>query len=133
MRTIIQTKNGSKEINLNRRKAGREKCLNCSGWSFSEVENCGFIDCDLYAFRMGIGKQDADQRHKSIRKHCLDCCAGNQYAVYHCPATDCPLFAYRKSKIDTSVKIDSIQEKDHIQRAKKTLRNKSMSQHVLMK
>ena len=132
MRTIIQSKNGSKEINLNRRKAVREKCLNCSGWSFSEVENCGFIDCDLYAFRMSIGKQDAGKRHKSIRKHCLDCCAGNQNDVYHCPATDCPLFAYRKSAVDTSVKIDPIQKKDHIERFHGTFSSKGISEYAVI-
>ena len=133
MLTRIQTKNGSKEINLNRRKAIRERCLNCSGWSYSEVENCKFIGCHLYAFRMKVGKQNSQARSKAIRNHCLNCCARNQNEVYHCPATDCPLYAYRKSHIDTSAKIDPIQEKDHIQRAKKTLNSKSMSQHALMK
>ena len=104
MRTIIQSKYGSKEIDLNRRKAVRERCLNCSGWSCSEVENCQFADCDLHPFRLGSGRQDANQRHKAIRNHCLDCCAKNQNEVYLCPATDCPLFVYRKSKIDNSVK-----------------------------
>ena len=129
MRTIIQSKNGSKEINLNRRKAIRERCLNCSGWSFSEVENCEFADCDLHPFRMGTGKQDADQRHKSIRKHCLDCCAGNQNEVYHCPATDCPLYAYRKSHIDNSVKIDSIRKTGHIERSQGTFSSQGISEY----
>jgi len=119
MQVRIQSKNGHKEINLNRRKAIRERCLNCSRWSYIEIENCEFIDCDLYAFRMGIGKQDADLRHEAIRKHCLDCCAGNKLEVLKCPAADCPLFAYRKSKIDTSVKIDPTQKKDQIEQPKK--------------
>jgi hypothetical protein len=108
MRTKIQSKNGHKEIDLNRRKAIREKCLNCSGWSYAEVENCEFIDCDLFLFRMGTGKQDVDKRHKSICNFCLDCCAGNKFEVYHCPSTDCSLYAYRKSSLDNSVKISSI-------------------------
>ena len=107
MRTKIQSKNGYKEIDLNRRKAIREKCLNCSGWSYSEVENCEFADCDLYSLRMGTGKQDAQKRYKAIRSHCLDCCAGNKFEVYHCPSTDCSLYAYRKSAIDHSIELKS--------------------------
>jgi hypothetical protein len=129
MRTRIQSKNGKKEINLNRRKAVRERCLNCSAWSFSEVEGCEFIDCDLYAFRMGIGKQNADKRHKAIRNYCLYCCAENQYAVYLCPATDCPLYAYRKSHIDNSVKIDSIRKIGHIERSQGTFSSKGISEY----
>ena len=130
MQTIIQSKNGSKEINLNRRKAVRERCLNCSGWSYIEVENCQFADCDLYPFRLAAVKQNAQERHKAIRDYCLYCCAENQYEVYLCPATDCPLYAYRKSNIDNSVKIDSIRKGDHIQRPQKTLNSKSMSEYA---
>ena len=133
MLTIIQSKNGSKEINLNRRKAVRERCLNCSGWSYIEVENCQFSDCDLYPFRLAAGKQNAQKRHKAIRKYCLYCCAENQYEVYRCPATDCPLYAYRKSNIDNSVKIDSIRKIGHIERPKKTLNSKSMSEYAVKK
>jgi hypothetical protein len=44
MKVRIQSKNGSKIINLNRRKAIRKKCINCSGRIPKEVSNCGFIE-----------------------------------------------------------------------------------------
>ena len=31
----------------------REKCLECSNWSFSEVSTCSIEDCALWPFRMG--------------------------------------------------------------------------------
>lgn len=44
-----------------RRKAGnsplkaiRLNCLECSGGSYKEVENCKVIDCYLYPFRFGV-------------------------------------------------------------------------------
>ena len=68
---------------LNRRKAVRERCMNCSAWSPKEVENCEFGSypkdtkyyCHLYPYRSGQGKQDAKQRAIDIRKYCLWCCA----------------------------------------------------------
>jgi hypothetical protein len=133
MRVRMQTKDGSKVLNLNRRKAIRERCLNCSGWSYSEVENCQITDCELHPFRMGTGKQNAQNRHKAIRNHCLDCCAGIQHEVLKCPAIDCPLYAYRKSKIDNTIQIDSIRKIGHMERPKKTLNSKSMSEYAVIK
>jgi hypothetical protein len=75
--TVILGKHGLKTIELNRRKAIREKCLNCSAWSPKEVKNCGFDSypkdtklqtklqtkhCHLYPYRSGKGKQDVKQR-----------------------------------------------------------------------
>ena len=132
MRVTIQSKNGNKEIDINRRKAAREKCLNCSGWSYTGVENCEFKDCELYPFRMGTGKQNAQKRHKSIRDYCLNCCAGNRSEVSRCSSTDCSLFAYRKSTIDHSIELKSNQKIGHIKRKRGTLNSKGISQHTVI-
>jgi len=49
----------------------KEKCLNCSGWNRAEVRNCKIKDCELYPFRSGQGKQNAEARSKVIRSYCL--------------------------------------------------------------
>jgi len=115
MRVLIQTKNGSKEVNLNRRKAIRERCLNCSAWSYKEVDNCEFTDCSLHPFRSGKGKQNATARAKAIRKYCLWCMVGQRKEVTLCPSTDCSLFPYRQHKVDRSVEIKSLPKKGHIE------------------
>ena len=105
MKVKILHRKGHKVINLNRRRAIRERCLNCSEWSHKEVTNCVHRDCQLYPFRSGAGKQDAKSREKAIRAYCLWCCAGQSGEVSKCPALDCPLFAYRMTKVDRSVEV----------------------------
>ena len=108
MKVAIQEKSGYKIVDMNRRKAIREKCLNCSSWSAKDVKNCEMTDCQLYQFRSGQGKQDSKLRAKAIRKYCLWCMCDRPNEVSKCTAPDCPLFAYRKVTIDRSIKIDSI-------------------------
>jgi hypothetical protein len=115
MKLAIQHKHGSKIMNLNRRKAIRERCLNCSAWSTSEVLNCDFAECALYHFRSGQGKQNAKFRSKAIRDYCLWCCAGSRSEIAKCPSSDCSLFPYRKSIIDRSAEIKSISKLGHIE------------------
>ena len=107
MKVQIYAKGGFKLItkDLNRRKAIRERCMNCVAWSPKEVENCIFADdCQLYPFRSGQGKQDAKLRAKAIRAYCLDfCCVGQPYEVQKCVSRYCPLFPYRHHKTDRSV------------------------------
>ena len=106
MRVCIQSKSGSKIVDLSRRKAIRERCLNCCGWVVKEVKDCDYEgDCSLFPFRSGTGKQNAKERSKAIRRYCLQCCAGQRLEVTECPAEDCPLFAFRKTGIDRSVEI----------------------------
>jgi hypothetical protein len=107
--------NGPKVVDLNRRKAVRERCLNCTGWSHKEVTNCTFTDCPLHPFRSGQGKQNAKARSKSIRKYCLWCMNGQHGEVYKCPSTDCSLFPYRKTKTDRSTEIKSLPKTRHIE------------------
>jgi hypothetical protein len=115
MRVIILGKNGPKVVDLNRRKAIRERCLNCAGWFHKEVTNCTFTDCPLFPYRSGRGKQNAKTRAKAIRKFCLWCMNGQHGEVSKCPSTDCSLFPYRKTRTDRSTEIKSLPKKSHIE------------------
>jgi len=115
MKTAIQHKHGSKIVNLNRRRAIRERCLNCSAWSVKEVANCEFADCPLYRFRSGQGRQNAKLRSKAIRDYCLWCMADSRVEVSKCPTSDCSLFAYRNSTLGRSTEIKSIPKYSHIE------------------
>ena len=42
-----------KRVCRNPVKAIRQKCLDCSNWSYTEVENCNMTECSLYPFRFG--------------------------------------------------------------------------------
>lgn len=114
MKATIHSRDGLKTVNLTRRRASREKCLNCSGWSLKEVEGCTFRDCSLFPFRMGRGKQDARARNKAIRAHCKWCMAGDVYEVKRCTSPHCPLFAFRGVRADNSQKCPSLLKKHHI-------------------
>ena len=115
MKVLIQEKNGPKVVSLNRRKAIRERCLNCSGWSIKDVTDCEFTDCDLYPFRSGRGKQNAKARDKAIRDYCLWCMNGQRSERGRCVSKNCPLFPYRNSITDRSTNIQSLPKKDHIE------------------
>ncbi len=114
MKVKIRSKTGFKITDLNRRKAIRERCLNCSGWHPLEVTDCVHKDCQLFSFRLGTGKQDSKARSKAIREYCLWCCADQPFEVRKCTATTCPLWPYRKSTIDRSQEIKNLTEKPHI-------------------
>lgn len=105
MKIEIQSKTGTKVVNTNRRKSIRERCMNCSGWSYKEISECEFSDCPLFDFRLGAGKQNSKQRSISIRKYCLWCMAGRPAEVGKCTTNDCPLFPYRQTKVDRSAQI----------------------------
>ena len=111
MKAKIQSKNGHKVIQISRRKAIRERCLNCSSWSRKEVESCPYLDCPLYPYRRAKGKQNAKARYKAIRQYCLWCCGYKKYEVARCPALDCPLYAYRKGGLDRTLENLFLSEK----------------------
>jgi hypothetical protein len=115
MKLAIQHKRGSKIVNLNRRRAIRERCLNCSAWSTSDVLKCEITECALNHFRSGQGKQNAKLRSKAIRDFCLWCLAGSSSEVSKCSSSDCSLFAYRNSTLDRSTEIKPIPELGHIE------------------
>jgi hypothetical protein len=130
MKIKIQSKIGHKIINLNRRKAIKEKCLNCSGWSYKKVQNCQFTECQLYPYRTGMGKQNPKARAQAIREYCLSCTNGQRSEVKKCPCTDCPLFPYRQSRVDRSVAIiDSEPKIERIKRRKRTDRSQSIPKY----
>ena len=98
MKTKILTKNGTTEtVDLNRRKAIRARCLDCSGFEYNEVSGCKILKCELHPYRMGTENQDPDKRRKAIRAYCLDnCMIGQKSEVAKCTSRDmCPLFAFR--------------------------------------
>ncbi len=107
MRVEILRKGGHAVVDVNRRKAIRERCLNCVGWEMGEVRACDFEHCALLPFRMGRGKQDAKARANAIRAYCLWCCADQPKEVRKCPSGDCPLYPYRMSQVDRSPEIIS--------------------------
>jgi hypothetical protein len=115
MKVQIQIKSGYKVIDLNRRRAIRERCLNCSGWVPKEVLNCEFFDCCLYSFRSGKGKQNPKSREKAIRQYCLRCMCGQRSEVSKCVSNDCPLFPYRMNGIDSASKMTVLLKKGHIE------------------
>lgn len=50
---MIPLTDQQKKICQNPVKAIRQKCLDCSGWSYTEVEQCPLTECALYPFRFG--------------------------------------------------------------------------------
>ena len=116
MKAVILDKHGSKKVvDLNRRKAIRERCLNCSAWCPKEVANCSFKDCPLHPFRLGKGKQNPKARAKAIKKYCLFCMAGQGSEVRKCISVNCPLYPYRMKGLNQSPEIDSVVKFDHIE------------------
>jgi hypothetical protein len=115
MKVEIQSKVGYKIVDLNRRRAIREKCLNCAGWIPKEVSMCGFVDCSLSPFRSGRGKQNPKLRKKAIRRYCLWCLNGRRSEIAKCALRECPLFAFRMSNVDRSAKIESLLKMDDIE------------------
>jgi len=110
MDSTIITKNGIKSVNLNRRKAIRENCLNCSGWSYADVAGCPFDKCSLYPFRLGRGKQDALARSKAIRSYCIWCMNGQSFEVGKCTSVHCPLHIFlRKNKSNFKIQEEVIE------------------------
>jgi hypothetical protein len=105
MKYLVLGKNGQEVMNLNRRKAIRERCMNCVGWNTAEVRKCDFTWCPLHPFRTGTGKQNADERSKAIRRYCLQCCNDQLAEVRLCPCTDCSLYPYRHFKIDRTFEL----------------------------
>jgi hypothetical protein len=106
----VLTKNGVKEIDLNRRKAIRLKCLDCSGFEDIEVKNCAYQDCSLLHFRTGKGKQNAKDRDKAIKSYCMWCTIDQPYEITNCTSLDCALYIFRGYTVtkDTSFSLDFI-------------------------
>lgn len=96
MKAKIMTKDGVKIMDINRRKAIRLKCLDCSGFSEKEVKECPVSDCELYSFRMGVGRQDPKERNQAIKRYCREfCMLGSKDEVSKCVSQTCSLFNFR--------------------------------------
>jgi hypothetical protein len=109
---IMSKDGGSMTVNLNRRKAIREKCLNCVGWEVHRVNGCDDSSCQLYPFRTGTGKQNAGDRSRAIREYCRWCTNGQ---IGLCVVSLCPLYAFRKSGIERAPEAVSFPENDDIE------------------
>lgn len=46
----------------------RNKCLDCSGGSTKEVNQCPFKDCDLHPYRMGKNPYHMNSKHKHLEE-----------------------------------------------------------------
>ena len=114
MKSEILSRDGLKTVALNRRRAVRERCLNCSGWSNQEVEGCTFTDCSLYPYRSGQGGQNAKDRNQAIKSYCQWCMAGDKWEIKRCTSAHCPLFHFRGSKM--ALNRPALLTKGHIER-----------------
>jgi len=114
MKVGIMSKDGHKEVDLNRRQAIRERCLNCKGWYHKEVINCIFTHCFLHPFRTGKGRQNSTRREKAIKQYCHSCMNIQVGEVKKCTVPDCPLFIYRKGGVEKALKNLSLKTLKHI-------------------
>jgi len=101
----IKLKDGYKVVSLNRKKAIRYKCLDCSGWHPKEASRCIYPHCPLFPFRSGQGHQEPKARKAAIVSYCRWCMNGSVKVVRECPSMECPLFPYRMGKADLSAVI----------------------------
>jgi len=113
----VQTisKDGVKNVNLNRRKAIHERCLNCCGWHNGEVAKCTFKECPLYQFRTGNGKQNAKDRSKAIKAFCLWCMNNQVGEIRQCPSFSCALFAFQKRGFVKAISTPCFAENNRIE------------------
>ena len=113
MNVLIRSADGLKIADLNRRKAIRERCLNCVGWEPKQVSSCQSSDCPMHAFRSGRGHQDASRRNQAIKDYCQWCMGDDPKQVADCSSKECPLYAYRLHRVDRSVQIPDEAIQDH--------------------
>lgn len=117
----ILSRHGVKTVELTRRRAIREKCMDCSAWRSTEVDRCSFRKCALFPYRTGKGKQDAKARNKAIRTHCTWCMAGDVHEVKRCTSPHCALFSFRGVSRATKQGCPSLSEKAHRQGCSETI------------
>lgn len=83
---------------MNRRTAIKKRCLNCSAGSRAGIQGCKNIDCSLFPYRTGAGKQVAKARDRAIKDYCR-WCSITRHEVVHCPVCECPLHRFRLVKV----------------------------------
>lgn len=96
MKATILSKDGTtRTVELNRRGAIHQRCLNCVGWASHGVAKCKDVKCNLYPFRSGNGKQSPRERSRAIKQYCKEFCSNGK--VRYCGAENCcPLYLYRR-------------------------------------
>lgn len=77
------------------RQAIRQYCVACSGNDFQEVRDCELVDCALYRFRTGDGKQDSLELSESIQGFCMWCRDESSDEIFGCENKECPLYSFR--------------------------------------
>lgn len=100
MKAQIMEKDELETVDLNRRKAIHERCINCSGWFTKDVRDCNFTKCPLHPFKTGKGKQNSMARNKAILEYCRRCSNGQVGEVTKCPSKNCPLHIYRNGQVN---------------------------------
>ena len=100
MKMNIRTSKGIETKKINRRLAIRYKCLDCSGFSYKEVDGCQITKCSLYPYRHGVGEQDSTERNFAIRNFCRICMNGEKSFVRGCDIHTCSLHPFRLSGLD---------------------------------
>jgi hypothetical protein len=128
MRVNIMHKDGCKVVDLNRRKAIHERCLNCSAWSVKEVSGCTFIDCPLWPYRTGREKQNPKKRQEAVKAYCLWCMNGQTGEVSKCPSKTCPLFHFRGKGKDKYGNMPLNPENVHLEASFKVERGQRISE-----
>jgi len=93
------TKTGKELKSLNKKKAIRLKCFNCSGWSQKDVKECKTTDCKLYPYRMSENPNSGVQRAKDIKSYCTWCLNTNVHDVKKCVDFSCPIWPFRRGSI----------------------------------
>ena len=96
---------------LNKRRAIKALCNNCSAWATRQRQTCPVTECQLHPYRNGEmpeGLTPSD-RAKAINDYCRDwCCMGRSAEVKICHITTCPLFAWRTWRVDRSTMVDEM-------------------------
>jgi len=92
-----RTKTGLEMVSLNKKKAIRRRCFDCSGFSQKEVKECKWKKCQLFPYRMSTNPNSGAQRAKDIKAYCSWCIDHKHTSL--CVDVNCPLWPYRKSPI----------------------------------
>lgn len=88
---ILQPDGSVKSKPMNIRRAIKERCFNCSGWSKQDVRACTHENCPLHRFRLGTTKGiTSRERNHAVSEYCRWCFNGSR--ISQCSAENCPLW-----------------------------------------
>lgn len=97
---ILRPNGDVSPIKLNVRRAIKERCFNCSGWSKADVRACTHSDCPLYPFRLGTTKEITSRmRNHAVSQYCQWCFNGSR--ISQCSAENCPLWWTTQKRVRT--------------------------------